>query len=285
MREAKSLTAISERDEGPRRARARQEAEARRNIRAARARSPTSACTACASSPRSSIRRTRPFSRSARRSGAPVEGEDGAIKFESQMTVTLSCDHRVVDGALGARTARGVQAVHRKSGDSADLASAALRQPEQRRQHVGVVEVVEQLHHRHRDEEDRRIEERHGDLREDLERFAAMIEREFRQEGAVRASCTPVPRAKHVDHVVFFDLRHPQELWSGKPPTSAAVKPPAGADADGADDREQIKRMTRDGIRTVLDQLVIFSVADVERYQLRPSTQIEISAMPASIDS
>src|SRR5450631_1822955 len=37
---------------------------------------------------------------SARR--APVEAEDGSVKFVSQMTVTLSCDHRVVDGALGA---------------------------------------------------------------------------------------------------------------------------------------------------------------------------------------
>jgi pyruvate dehydrogenase E2 component (dihydrolipoamide acetyltransferase) len=33
---------------------------------------------------------------------APVETTDGGIKFISQMTVTLSCDHRVVDGALGA---------------------------------------------------------------------------------------------------------------------------------------------------------------------------------------
>jgi len=32
---------------------------------------------------------------------APIETEDGAMKFISQMTVTLSCDHRVVDGALG----------------------------------------------------------------------------------------------------------------------------------------------------------------------------------------
>ncbi len=31
----------------------------------------------------------------------PVESEDG-FRFVSQMTVTLSCDHRVVDGALGA---------------------------------------------------------------------------------------------------------------------------------------------------------------------------------------
>ena len=34
---------------------------------------------------------------------APVEAEDGSVKFVSQMSVTLSCDHRVVDGALGAR--------------------------------------------------------------------------------------------------------------------------------------------------------------------------------------
>jgi len=34
---------------------------------------------------------------------APVEAEDGAVKFVSQVTVTLSCDHRVVDGALGAQ--------------------------------------------------------------------------------------------------------------------------------------------------------------------------------------
>jgi pyruvate dehydrogenase E2 component (dihydrolipoamide acetyltransferase) len=32
----------------------------------------------------------------------PVETTDGGFRFISQMTVTLSCDHRVVDGALGA---------------------------------------------------------------------------------------------------------------------------------------------------------------------------------------
>jgi len=32
----------------------------------------------------------------------PVETEAGGVKFISQMSVTLSCDHRVVDGALGA---------------------------------------------------------------------------------------------------------------------------------------------------------------------------------------
>jgi len=34
---------------------------------------------------------------------APVEAQDGSVRFVSQMTVTLSCDHRVVDGALGAQ--------------------------------------------------------------------------------------------------------------------------------------------------------------------------------------
>jgi pyruvate dehydrogenase E2 component (dihydrolipoamide acetyltransferase) len=34
---------------------------------------------------------------------APVETADGGVKFVSQMTATLSCDHRVVDGALGAQ--------------------------------------------------------------------------------------------------------------------------------------------------------------------------------------
>jgi pyruvate dehydrogenase E2 component (dihydrolipoamide acetyltransferase) len=33
----------------------------------------------------------------------PVEGPDGALRFATLMTVTLSCDHRVVDGALGAQ--------------------------------------------------------------------------------------------------------------------------------------------------------------------------------------
>ncbi len=32
----------------------------------------------------------------------PVETADGGVAFVSQMTVTLSCDHRVVDGAVGA---------------------------------------------------------------------------------------------------------------------------------------------------------------------------------------
>jgi pyruvate dehydrogenase E2 component (dihydrolipoamide acetyltransferase) len=31
----------------------------------------------------------------------PYESKDGGVAFGSEMTVTLSCDHRVVDGALG----------------------------------------------------------------------------------------------------------------------------------------------------------------------------------------
>jgi pyruvate dehydrogenase E2 component (dihydrolipoamide acetyltransferase) len=33
----------------------------------------------------------------------PVETADGGVAFMTMMTVTLSCDHRVVDGALGAQ--------------------------------------------------------------------------------------------------------------------------------------------------------------------------------------
>src|SRR3546814_10856982 len=36
----------------------------------------------------------------------PVETADGGVAFTTQMTVTLSCDHRVVDGALGAEVLR-----------------------------------------------------------------------------------------------------------------------------------------------------------------------------------
>ena len=31
-----------------------------------------------------------------------IEKQGGGVAFNTQMTVTLSCDHRVVDGALGA---------------------------------------------------------------------------------------------------------------------------------------------------------------------------------------
>ena len=47
---------------------------------------------------------------------APVETEDGGVKFISQMTVTLSCDHRVVDGALGAELLAAFKSFHREAG-------------------------------------------------------------------------------------------------------------------------------------------------------------------------
>jgi pyruvate dehydrogenase E2 component (dihydrolipoamide acetyltransferase) len=33
---------------------------------------------------------------------APIEAADGSVKFVDMMTATLTCDHRVVDAALGA---------------------------------------------------------------------------------------------------------------------------------------------------------------------------------------
>jgi pyruvate dehydrogenase E2 component (dihydrolipoamide acetyltransferase) len=41
----------------------------------------------------------------------PVEGPNGSIAFATLMTVTLSCDHRVVDGALGAQLLAAFKAV------------------------------------------------------------------------------------------------------------------------------------------------------------------------------
>jgi pyruvate dehydrogenase E2 component (dihydrolipoyllysine-residue acetyltransferase) len=45
---------------------------------------------------------------------APIETEDGGVRFISQMTVTLSCDHRVVDGALGAQLLAAFKALVEK---------------------------------------------------------------------------------------------------------------------------------------------------------------------------
>jgi len=45
---------------------------------------------------------------------AAVEAEDGSVKFVSQITVTLSCDHRVVDGALGAELLAAFKALIEK---------------------------------------------------------------------------------------------------------------------------------------------------------------------------
>ncbi len=40
-----------------------------------------------------------------------VEKKDGSVGFASIMTVTLSCDHRVVDGALGAELLAAFKAI------------------------------------------------------------------------------------------------------------------------------------------------------------------------------
>jgi pyruvate dehydrogenase E2 component (dihydrolipoyllysine-residue acetyltransferase) len=44
----------------------------------------------------------------------PIETADGGVKFVDQMTVTLGCDHRVVDGALGAELLAAFKAVIEK---------------------------------------------------------------------------------------------------------------------------------------------------------------------------
>lgn len=41
----------------------------------------------------------------------PIETEDGGVRFVSKMTVTLSVDHRVVDGALGAELLAAFKAI------------------------------------------------------------------------------------------------------------------------------------------------------------------------------
>ena len=39
-----------------------------------------------------------------------VEKDDGGVAFASFMTVTLACDHRVLDGALGAELLATIKA-------------------------------------------------------------------------------------------------------------------------------------------------------------------------------
>jgi pyruvate dehydrogenase E2 component (dihydrolipoamide acetyltransferase) len=45
---------------------------------------------------------------------APVEAQDGSVKFVTQMTATVSCDHRVLDGALGAELLAAFKALIEK---------------------------------------------------------------------------------------------------------------------------------------------------------------------------
>ena len=41
----------------------------------------------------------------------PVEKKDGGVAFVGRMSVTLSCDHRVVDGALGSELLNSFKAM------------------------------------------------------------------------------------------------------------------------------------------------------------------------------
>jgi pyruvate dehydrogenase E2 component (dihydrolipoamide acetyltransferase) len=49
--------------------------------------------------------------------------KDGALAIATVMTVTLSTDHRCVDGALGAELSGRVQGLHRKSDVDVGLVS------------------------------------------------------------------------------------------------------------------------------------------------------------------
>ena len=100
--ETKGLAEISNevKDAGRRAPRTRSSSP--RNMKAAASRSPIWACSASRTSPPSSIR-PRPRSwRWARARSAP-SCVDGKIEIATVMTVTMSCDHRVIDGATGAQ--------------------------------------------------------------------------------------------------------------------------------------------------------------------------------------
>ena len=90
------------RDEGSRRARARERSSSPTSIRAARRAISNLGMygmrefAAIINPPHATILAVGAAQR------RPVETADGGVRFVSQMTVTLSCDHRVVDGALGA---------------------------------------------------------------------------------------------------------------------------------------------------------------------------------------
>ena len=81
-----------------------------RSTPAAPSRSPTSACSTSTSSRRSSIRRRRGSSRSAGSLQKPVAHE-GAVALRRRMRLTMSCDHRVIDGATGARFLQTLKAM------------------------------------------------------------------------------------------------------------------------------------------------------------------------------
>ena len=77
--------------------------------RAGRSRSRTSGCTASSSSSPSSTRRRSRSSRSARSRIGP-SAIDGDLAIVPTMTMTLTCDHRAIDGSEGAEFLRDVKA-------------------------------------------------------------------------------------------------------------------------------------------------------------------------------
>ncbi len=90
---------------GPRQAGARPEAHAAGVHRAPPSPYRTSACSASTSSRRSSIRPRRASWRWARIEEKPVV-VDGSLAARKRLRVTMSCDHRVIDGATGASSCR-----------------------------------------------------------------------------------------------------------------------------------------------------------------------------------
>ena len=123
-RSSGSRAQVARPDRGrPRRARpARPRGQALRGktSRAARSRSRTSACTASSGSPRSSTRRRPRSSPSARSTSAPV-AENGELVVRPMMTMTLTCDHRAVDGATRGRVpARAEDASSKSRGSRCD---------------------------------------------------------------------------------------------------------------------------------------------------------------------
>ena len=71
-----------------------------------------------------------------------VENDDGGVAFASMISVTLSCDHRVLDGALGARTAGGHQDADRNAGEHVGVRMDHGRRTDLRLSLIGPLEAA-----------------------------------------------------------------------------------------------------------------------------------------------
>ena len=100
--ETKTLSRDLQRDEGPRRAGAGPQARSRRNIRAAVERVSNLGMFGDQGFRRRHQPAARDDPRGRRRRGAARSSRKGKVEVATIMTVTLSTDHRAVDGALGA---------------------------------------------------------------------------------------------------------------------------------------------------------------------------------------